>query len=1053
MARTARKDHHPFRRAAIPVIGVCLAFSLLANPSLASEPPDKISTDALQGLAREFVQRIGTRLKKHEAAASAEKNAPDALSLIPDGEVLLLRPKAGKFVIDREIAALRHDGAIYYALRDLIDQLELPIDYDEELKTGAGWFLREDWLIRFDFMAGEVVSRGQRFSVSGKDVYMAEGQRFISEGAAKAWLEIETKPDLPQQYVEITTPVPFPALARNLRERDTRGQTARNEAVLPRKKTDHQWLDINLAEIQQDVRVRSTSEDGTNTTHRNITSIQGDALKHNLYAVGFWDDEDQLNSVRARLTKEEEDGTLLGPLRARSYTLGDTDLAQLPLTGNSTQEFGVRVNNNPLRNADFQDTTIGGDSLPGWDVELYRDGVLIDRIRVGEDARYEFQDVQLFAGDNTFEVFFYGPQGEIRRDNFNIPVNEQFLATQDGTYDVSVSFSETQTYTKFESEDEDAQTPHIVARYNKLIGDTLTYAGVRTRQEEGEQKAYLGAGFTNALGGFLFDGNAAADEQGASAGELSVRKNIDDWKLSLRGRARDEDYEAGGEDQNVYSVLADANRNFRTPFNTFATVNANALYGKRPDDSTQTGATLGLSHQKGRLNISNTTTYEKINMPDGEEMDATINNFLSARMNFGKVFTRAGIDMNVEPERKIDGYFGQVSYQPSRAIGADLLVEHDPDADFSEGRLTVNYRHDKFRLSPFVNVDTNSEWEAGVKLITTLVDTPGKTLPELSGERLIGRGLVSSYVFHDKNGNMIFDSGDAPLPGVMVESVNTSRRAATNDAGYSLIRDLPESFVTDIRVDASTLPDPFMIPAAKGVSIFPKAGQMVKLSFPVHLAGEIDGVVDMASGTSKTPLAGAGLLLVPTDGRSSEPLQTFSAGDGFYVFSNVPPGDYLFMMDPKSKARTRAAAGPPRALHIGYDGTVMSGLNLTLNKDAPRVPVEIRKHSDAAMPAFFAALEIGGGEEKTGLSKILTKIMEKRAGLDAEAGLTPLILEGSENLKTIPGGDWNTHYDRCEKLSGARISCRLVFFLYEKKDERGQAIARNAHGAQNIAKQ
>jgi hypothetical protein len=369
----------------------------------------------------------------------------------------------------------------------------------------------------------------------------------------------------------------------------------------------------------------------------------------------------------------------------------------------------------------------------------------------------------------------------------------------------------------------------------------------------------------------------------------------------------------------------------------------------------------------------------------------------------------------------------------------------------------VNYRHDKFRLSPFVNVDTNSEWEAGVKLVTTLVDTPGKILPDITGERLIGRGLVSSYVFHDKNGNLVFDAGDEPLPGVFVESVNTSRRAETNEEGYSFIRNLPESFVTDIRIDGATLPDPFMIPATKGVSIFPKAGQMVKLSFPVHLAGEVDGVVEILQGRAKNPLPSAGLLLIPTDGRSFEPVQTFSAGDGYYVFSNVPPGDYILMLDPKSKAKARAAGALPQTVRIGFEGTVISGLNLTLDRDKDPIPVEIRRHRLSDRPPLFAALEIAGGAQKNGLSKILTRLMEKRAGIDAEAGLTPLSIEGlskdSDRLKIIQDGDWKAHYERCQSLLNAQISCRVVFFLLEEQKQNGQTIAASGFSRHNTAQQ
>lgn len=814
----------------------------------AKEVPEKVNEAALQSLARDFVSRIGGKLKAHDQKVASENSAgTDALSLVEDGEILLLRPRSEKFVMDREIAAVKHDGRIYYALSEIIANLEFSIDYSDEKKIGAGWFLREDWLIRFDFNKGEVVSRGETFKVAPEDVYEDGGQMFISQRAAEQWMDIKTEPDVAQQYLNIRTPFPYPALARNYREKNPGGRSSRSVATLPRLKTDREKFRVNTAEIQQSMRYRKSPDSDSSLNQQNVTTVQGDVLNHGFYGVGFWDNQQNLSSIRARLTKEDEDGKLLGPLKAREYTIGDTDIPSLPLTGGVTQELGVRINNNPLRNADFQDTTISGDALPGWDVELFRDGSFVERQRVTDDARYAFNDIQLFAGDNLFEVFFYGPQGEIRSDSFNIPVTAEFLSTQDNTYDVSLTLDETQVYNKFPSESEDANTPHLVAKYNKVFGNTLTYAGIRTKQNNGEQKAYLGTGFTNVLGGFVLDGNAAIDEQGAPAVELGTRKNIDDWRLSLRAKAKDEAFLAEGEDMNVMSVTSAATKNFRTPFDTYSTLNLNGIYGVRADNSTQTTGLVGVSNQMGRLNISNSLRYEKIDgLAEGGQMDATINNFLSARMNFGRVFTRAGVDYKISPDSGINNYLAQVSYQPSRKIGGDVLVEHDPNQKLTQGRLTVNYRHDKFRVSPFVAMDTNREMEAGVKLTTSLINEPQNKFPTFTGDRIVGRGLVSSFVYHDKNGNNIFDGQDEPLPDVYVESVNVSRRAATDKKGYSLIKDLPENFLTDIRVDKSTLPDPFMIPGYAGASIYPRAGHMVKLSFPIHLAGEVDGVVELA---------------------------------------------------------------------------------------------------------------------------------------------------------------------------------------------------------------
>lgn len=999
----------------------------------AKEVPEKIQAADLKNLAKDFVTRIGGKLKAHDQeAAAASGGDTGSLSKIADGEFLLLRPKSGKFIMDSEIGAIPIKGVVYYSLEDIISRLELQIDYSPETQIGSGWFLREDWLIRFNFKSKEVVSRDTTFTVKDGDIYEDGGDIFISGQAVQEWLSINLKPDLAQQYVEVDSAYPYPALARNYRDRNVDGRRKDNAAVLPRAEKEDKNFDINILETQQTLRMRRTREGGTETRHQNTSAVAGEIVGHNAYAASSWDSEDKLTSIRGRLTKDSENPDLLGPLKARSYTLGDTELPQLPLTGDVSEELGVRINNNPLKNADFQRTTISGDSLPGWDIELYRDGFLIDRIRVDDVGRYEFADIDLFSGDNLFDVFFYGPQGEIRKDSFNIPVNEQFLATQDNTYDMSLSFNEARTYNKFSNDDEDANQPHLVARYNKLIGNTLTYAGVRARQEDGEQKAYLGTGFTHIWNGFVFDGNTAIDEQASNSTELSTRKTIDDWRLQLTGRLQDEQYNSEGEEDSTLRVIGTANKNFITPFDTRLSFNTGGQYEEFGSESTRTEGNIGLSHQMGNLTLSNFTRYSKTE--NGDEIDGyengdepRVDTTLSARINKGKFFTTAGLNYNVKPDKEVDDYFAQVTYYPTNKISTDLRLSHRPVESLSEARLSLNYKAKKFRLSPYVDVDSESKLETGVRVSATLVDQPNSSLPIMTSDKLIGRGLVSSFVFYDKNGNNTFDEGDEPLPDVYVQSVNISRRAPTDAEGYSLIKDLPEKFVTDIQVDQSTLPDPFMIPGFKGASVFPRSGEMVKLNFPIHLGGEIDGTVYFDDDGTLVNAGNIPVQLIPLDG-SSDIIKTYAAGDGYYVISSVPPGDYVLSIDAGIANKQRAGGMPPTLIRIGYDGTVLNGQDIKLEKGRTQVPLDVKTVAMKEQTAPFFALQTGS-KAKSGLSSLLEKMVSIKSAFNADEGLVPVAVEGEENIKIFPGKGLEEHYSRCQEMNDKRLPCRVVLFV------------------------
>ena len=67
----------------------------------------------------------------------------------------------------------------------------------------------------------------------------------------------------------------------------------------------------------------------------------------------------------------------------------------------------------------FDRTVIEGNSLPGYEAELYRNNVLLDFQVVGDDGRFSFTDVPLQIGRNEIVVVQYGPQGQRREETFS----------------------------------------------------------------------------------------------------------------------------------------------------------------------------------------------------------------------------------------------------------------------------------------------------------------------------------------------------------------------------------------------------------------------------------------------------------------------------------------------------------------------------------------------------------------------------------------------------------------------------------------------------------
>ena len=153
-------------------------------------------------------------------------------------------------------------------------------------------------------------------------------------------------------------------------------------------------------------------------------------------------------------------------------------------------------------------------------------------------------------------------------------------------------------------------------------------------------------------------------------------------------------------------------------------------------------------------------------------------NSLSVRANYGKTFLRAGFDYAIEPDSQVDRYFTQANYYHNNRLSGEARFDHQPNQDFSKLRLSGNYTNKYYRSSPFIEVDSDNDWLVGFNMNFNLIDTPFETKPLITSDRSVGRGLVSSFVFHDKNGNNLFDNDDEPLPDVCLLYTSPSPRDA-----------------------------------------------------------------------------------------------------------------------------------------------------------------------------------------------------------------------------------------------------------------------------------
>jgi len=319
----------------------------------------------------------------------------------------------------------------------------------------------------------------------------------------------------------------------------------------------------------------------------------------------------------------------------------------------------------------------------------------------------------------------------------------------------------------------------------------------------------------------------------------------------------------------------------------------------------------------------------------------------------------------------------------------------------------------------------------------SVVDTPDDALPTISSDRLIGKGLVSSLVYHDKNGNMVFDENDEALPDVIVKSIHIKRYERTNERGYSLINNLPTNRATDITVDPTTLPDSFMITANKGISVLPEAGEVIELQFPIHISGEIDGTVSVLKEEGSLQAAKrAKIDLHPLDVKNGEVIQTQSALDGFFVASQIPPGRYLMNVSDDTVKRYKSGTPMPKIIHIGHDGDTFYGEDIKLDQDKPYIPINVsytNKNQDNQGQKSSESFQISTKSQGVSrLSHLLDNYAKKIADQSVYTGMQPIAQPNSQSKRyKLPENTIEASYDRCQRLSSKAIPCALEVVVSE----------------------
>lgn len=862
-------------------------------------------------------------------------------NLLSEENLLILSFNVPDVGVSRSILGYGDFQSSMLPLDDISQALDFNITVDPRSGTAAGWYISEDRSFVLDIKTQSITIDGKTSSWSSNQVLAGEDDIYVDSRVLSQWFPLDIEVSRGELSVNVTPREQLPLQLQYEREQERLRLLGKDDMSVKYqlREAPYEWLSFPVVDFSSSIGTGTIRQDSSGDFQQKYSLVaEGDValMGAQVYLSGL--EDDWLNSARIRLSRYDYSSELLGPLNASKILLGDISPIDFPVLGRPSVEKGITLSNSDLSRSDDYDTTrFEGNMQPGWDVELYRNSVLIQSARVGVDGRYLFDEVPVYFGKNDFVVKAYGPQGQRQVvEEKAVNVGSQMISPGKLEYNFSATQRE-KTILGIDEGDknQEGNGGRFSSTFRYGINDRLSAtAGISSIEFDNTVHNYLQAGVSGTLSSLYGQADYIYDTASGSG-------------LSLFGQTSLGSVNVTAKHQTFFDFIEEDNPNRPLKSRTELRLNGNVpRYNPFPplsySLSGENTAYEGSSTYKIRTGVSALFKYFNLSNENVWTINETtsssntkINGNVKAVGMVGKQRLNAGLLYKLGNENEISQYYLDGYWPISQGLSANGNITHYTGGNESTAlKMSMNWDAGDFMLSPSLSYETKGGgFGAFLTLSFSLGRDPMSGDFQMDSKRRSGRGAATAFVYHDKNNNQIFDAEDSPLPEVDVVARQARKTRFTNEEGFAHFNDLTAFDPNDIEVDTETLEDPFWAPSADGVAVVPRAGQVNNVEVPIVTTGEIDGTLyTLDSNGVREVVSGVQLEVVAEDG---EVVKTVTSEyDGFYLFEKVFPGTYTLRIatdDPHVDSLVEIA---PIEINIGTDGTISSGNDIIINVSA-----------------------------------------------------------------------------------------------------------------------
>jgi hypothetical protein len=808
-------------------------------------------------------------------------------------EDLLLQLIINDAELEDVIEALKRDGKLYLPIGQLSGVLDFSITVDPAAKTAKGWFIRQQNTLTLSEQSAEV--KGKSVKIPPGSVFAKDADIFVDSDLLHEWMPLDFSVDIRRMTLSITAREALPFQAKNLRDKKRQALTQRGVAVKDQtfKKLDipyeaAQWPTVDLTISPS----YDSTDKGMRTDYAALAVGDFGYLTSRLYAAGNLPD-DSLSDLRLSFGRDDYEKRLLGFMKASSFRFGDINSASLTQVATPLQGRGFIVTNRDLQRPDnFDVTNFIGDSKPGWEVELYRNGALIDFQTVGQDGRYNFTAVPILFGNNQFRLAFYGPQGQVEEITKTINAAESLLEKGQISYNFSADEKNKSLFGV--SDQASATNPAGFSsvgevEYGATKWLTVAAGGAHTVLQDGKH-SYATAGLRASVQSVLASLDGAYDLTDRTySTRLSVSTDIRNTLLSVQQKF-------------ARRFVSEENATLTNPINRQSVVRVDRQFG-------DLGASLSYTrndYDSGRLEqiwtnqiskplfggmtFTNTLRYNYDNLGLDQ---LTGSAFL--RGYFSKLLLGAQVDYEEKPVRQVDTVKFDALYPFSPTINDRVVITRQVSGTRStQLENTATFDLKRYKLSVTGRANDDGDYFAGLTFNMSIGRVPDSGKWILSSRTLAETGTVAVIPYIDHNYNQLRDADEKSPPSSSIRIGGQTIKVDKH--GTAIASQLATNLPISVRIDPENQQaSPLWTAGVDEYKVVPRAGKIITVPLPVFETSQIDGTVSAPPGVSPQKLV---VELANADGQVIR--TTHTAFDGYYLLEGVMPGAYKIRVSEES---------------------------------------------------------------------------------------------------------------------------------------------------------